>query len=361
MLPSLIVPPRYSEIETTDPDKVVAFFDSDVHSTVHSTHMAGGSSLRYSRADTGVFALADVCLPVEYAFSVEPVGELNISLRTSGIGERQTLGASGRCGPGDLYIAAQPDQPYTGWSGPAVSEPSILQLCYLAPVLLIQVAATEPTPRPGLVRFTSLEPLSQAAAACWNGARSHVAGLLDDPVAAAQPLLVGNAARLLAIAALATFPNTALTDPTSTDRHDASAATVRRATAFIEEHAHEDIAAADIAACAHVTIRAVQLAFRRHLGTSPIAYLRRVRLDRAHRQLLAADPARESVTSVAYRWGFTSPGRFAAYYRKAYGVLPSQTLRTDGAVIEHFPRQVNELTCQAACSLSAPVRSSSAW
>jgi AraC-like DNA-binding protein len=46
-----------------------------------------------------------------------------------------------------------------------------------------------------------------------------------------------------------------------------------------------------------------------------------------HRQLQAADPDHDSVTAVAYRWGFSSPSRFATYYRRAYGVPPSQTLR----------------------------------
>ncbi len=59
---------------------------------------------------------------------------------------------------------------------------------------------------------------------------------------------------------------------------------------FIDEHAHQDISTADIAAAAHVTIRAVQLAFRRHLDTTPLEYLRRVRLDRAHQELMAGHP-----------------------------------------------------------------------
>jgi len=60
---------------------------------------------------------------------------------------------------------------------------------------------------------------------------------------------------------------------------------------------------------------------------TPLEYLRQVRLEHAHRELLAGDPARQTVTSVAYRWGFPSPGRFSAYYRRTYGVSPSQTLR----------------------------------
>jgi transcriptional regulator GlxA family with amidase domain len=72
----------------------------------------------------------------------------------------------------------------------------------------------------------------------------------------------------------------------------------------------------------------VQLAFRRHLDTTPTAYLRQVRLDAARIELLAAAPEdRVTVTEVAYRWGFCSPSRFAERYRAAFGTTPSETLR----------------------------------
>lgn len=322
----LIVPPRRYVMETTDPEQAVAFFESAVSTTVRSAEIAEANSLRYSRTDAGLFSLDEVRLPLSYSFEVEPVGKLNISHRVSGTGERHTYGASDRYGPGDVYIAAHPDQAYTGVNESAAPH-SVLELAYLDLALLDRVAATDPARRHGSVRFTSLAPVSPAAAALWKATRGHVAGLLADPQAA-QPLLIGNVARLLATVAIATFPNDALISPTITDRHDASKVAARRATAFIEEHADEDIAVTDIAAAVHVSIRAVQLAFRRHLGTTPMAYLRRVRLDRARRELLAADPGRTSVAVVAYRWGFSSPGRFAAYYRKNYGVLPSQTLRS---------------------------------
>src|SRR5262249_5093474 len=134
------------------------------------------------------------------------------------------------------------------------------------------------------------------------------------PEAGSHSLLVDSAARLLAASVLTAFPNTALTDPTIEDRRDAHPDTLRRAVAFIDENAHTDISIADIAAAAYVSVRAVQLAFRRHLDVTPLEYLRRVRLDLAHRQLLTADPERDTVAAVAYRWGFPSPSRFAAYY-----------------------------------------------
>ncbi len=42
---------------------------------------------------------------------------------------------------------------------------------------------------------------------------------------------------------------------------------------------------------------------------------------------LTAFPTGLTVTAVAYRWGFSSPSRFAEHYRAAYGELPSETLR----------------------------------
>lgn len=84
---------------------------------------------------------------------------------------------------------------------------------------------------------------------------------------------------------------------------------------------------AGIARASFVTVRALQLSFRRHLDTTPLGYLRRVRLDRSHRDLLAADPARDTVTEIAARWKFSTSGPFSAYYRALYGVPPGYTLR----------------------------------
>jgi AraC-like DNA-binding protein len=67
---------------------------------------------------------------------------------------------------------------------------------------------------------------------------------------------------------------------------------LRRAIAFIEEHADTDIGVADIARASYVTPRAIQLMFRRHRDCTPMEYLRRVRLHHAHQELLGANRAR---------------------------------------------------------------------
>ena len=73
---------------------------------------------------------------------------------------------------------------------------------------------------------------------------------------------------------------------------------VRQAIDFIQANCARDISMADIAAAINVTPRAVQYMFRRHLDTTPMAYLRRIRLDRAHRDLLAADPSHDTVSGA---------------------------------------------------------------
>ncbi|MFG1930641.1 helix-turn-helix transcriptional regulator [Mycobacterium sp. NPDC048908] len=102
---------------------------------------------------------------------------------------------------------------------------------------------------------------------------------------------------------------------------------MRRAVAFVDENFHRDIGVCDIAHAVHVTPRTVQLMFRRHLGTTPMGYLRRVRLDRAHHELIDADPTAATVSEIAARWGFGHAGRFSARYQKTYGCAPSVTLR----------------------------------
>jgi transcriptional regulator GlxA family with amidase domain len=103
---------------------------------------------------------------------------------------------------------------------------------------------------------------------------------------------------------------------------------LRRAVAFIDANPERDIALADIAGAAYVTPRAVQLVFRRHLDTTPTAYLRKVRLRHAHEQLRAASPRDGvTVTEIALQWRFANPSRFAEHDRAAYGVAPSHTLR----------------------------------
>lgn len=146
------------------------------------------------------------------------------------------------------------------------------------------------------------------------------------PAAAARLETLSQVAR--DYAAVLREPRRDAAGPAAPDRPPRTTSeTTGRAVAFIENRARDDITVTDIAAAAFVTVRAVQLAFRRHLDTTPMMYLRRVRLEHAHDDLLSADPDRSTVTAIAAGWHFANASRFSAYYRAAFGVSPGQTLR----------------------------------
>lgn len=102
---------------------------------------------------------------------------------------------------------------------------------------------------------------------------------------------------------------------------------LRRALDLIDERAHEPLTVVDIADYVGYSVRALQLSFKKHLETTPREYIRRVRMDRAHTMLRLATPDTASVADIAAMFGFNQPGRFAAEYRKIYGVPPRTTLR----------------------------------
>lgn len=144
---------------------------------------------------------------------------------------------------------------------------------------------------------------------------------------ATHPMALGHVRQLLVTGLLL------LARHTYSDRlHESTAPTpaprrVRRAIDFIESRAQESLTVDAIAEAIGVSVRSLQQGFRAHLDTTPLGYLRRVRLARARSDLLAASPHDgSSVTTIALRWGFTHLSRFAQTYQAAYGELPSNTL-----------------------------------
>jgi AraC-like DNA-binding protein len=103
---------------------------------------------------------------------------------------------------------------------------------------------------------------------------------------------------------------------------------VREAMDIIESSPQSSLTTAELASQCHVSVRALQEGFRRHLGMTPMNYIQLIRLRRAHRDLRAAHPAHASVATIAHRWGFGHLGRFAAAHKAMYGETPLQTLRT---------------------------------
>lgn len=101
---------------------------------------------------------------------------------------------------------------------------------------------------------------------------------------------------------------------------------VRRAEAFIEAHFAEPLSLAEIAAQAGVSARSLQNGFQRFRNRTPMTFLRSVRLQKAHKALLVADPSLNSVMQIALACGFSHMGEFGTAYKRMYGVTPRETL-----------------------------------
>ena len=124
-----------------------------------------------------------------------------------------------------------------------------------------------------------------------------------------------------------------MSSPTPTPTPNASsgpkfaAPLLRLAIDYIHDNCARDIGMADIATAINVTPRSVQYMFRRHLDTTPMTHIYvRFAWRAAHRDLLAADPSRDTVAAIATRWGFAHTGRFSQTYRAEFGESPSVTL-----------------------------------
>ncbi len=100
---------------------------------------------------------------------------------------------------------------------------------------------------------------------------------------------------------------------------------VKLARDFINEHPHVHATGTELAALTGVSLRSLQVGFRRFIGSSISTYQRQVRLERA-RDDLARNPE-SAIDEVALRWGFTNTSRFSRYFKGAFGVSPRDITR----------------------------------
>ncbi|MFE5340568.1 helix-turn-helix transcriptional regulator [Isoptericola sp. NPDC056578] len=235
-------------------------------------------------------------------------------------GEIELQHAGEAFGPGPVLLDA-PDRATATWETARTSGLT-LDRGYVRAVAARLTGRDQPTHL-----FRSGSPRDPAAARAWKATTRYAAqSLTRDAEALSSAVLQSSLAHHVALSLLHAFPNVALDDQGRAAER-VLPPVVRRASAYIDEHAHEAITVDDVAAAVHVSTRGLQAAFRRSLGATPGDALRRARLDGARRELLDGDPEVVTVAAVARRWGFLHLGHFAAAYRRAHDELPSQTLR----------------------------------
>ncbi|MFC8045518.1 helix-turn-helix transcriptional regulator [Nocardia sp. NPDC057353] len=323
MVTPAALPIRRAEFRSTDADAATAVFEQLYVGNRTRFHEVGpDAAVAVATASNARLATDSISSTMGYRVDTEPLDYLFVTRLTAG---RLTISGA------DREI-----RQYAG--GPAALFPLGTELRFdaeqiempglrlpLAPVL---EAAAELGTDAADFRFLAFQPVSESASRWWNGLFHTVCRELF-----ATESVLGNAlvatefAAALAASALTVFPNTTMT-ASPPDPGAASDTALGRATDYLHAHAAEPVTVADIAAAAGVTPRALQYAFRTHHDTTPLGYLREIRLGRAHSDLLAAIAGDgQTVAGIALHWGFSSPGRFAAAYQQRYGVSPVRTLR----------------------------------
>jgi YesN/AraC family two-component response regulator len=96
---------------------------------------------------------------------------------------------------------------------------------------------------------------------------------------------------------------------------------VRKAMAYIHEHYAESILRRDIAQHVNIAEDYLTFCFRQELGTTPIKYLQRYRLNQARSLLLESN---KTITEIALMVGFSDAGYFSRLFHREMGVSPDK-------------------------------------
>lgn len=254
---------------------------------------------------------------------LEPAGLPNAAVIKQGSGEISSAGEELRHGPGTAFM-----MPADRSSATVVNAVSMATL--QVPWTAAGAVAEEWTGMPAAeLRFAAMAPVSTARQRAFGRTVDFICGqLITSAITEIEPLLAQELTRLAAAAMLETFPNTAMTAGYLPGPGWVASATVKRATDFIDARAGQPITVEEVASSAQVTVYALRYSFKQHLGTTPEAYLRRSRLDRAHQDLSNADPASgASAADVARRWGWASLSQFNRAYLRRFGKRPGLAWR----------------------------------
>lgn len=288
-----------------------------------------GTSLRMSgpigvvqhhREDHGTIAFDHIKVDAAYALDSDAMPALVVVDMIGGAIEYTRDGVSDRAVDGDTVLVS-------GWDMPFTARADFVDMratTVTGAALMVAVQEVSPDYPWEHITFTSYVPHSPAAGARWRATVDQLSSMLS---AQSTPDESDAAARLIGHTLLQTFPNNVVVRAGREVDRDAAAeapSTVRRAVRIIEQHAAEELTAADLARACGVTPRTLQYAFRQHLGCTPQDYLRRIRLDLARRSM--REGTHTSVGDAAASYGFFNPGRFATYYRQVFDENPGQTL-----------------------------------
>jgi AraC-like DNA-binding protein len=307
----------HEQFRTFDPDDARRFFAAAYTPSWQVTGLGRGSAVKHRRCTAGSMSLDEVLM--QGRVSCEIAGGESVVVIQPRAGSLTTNSGSFRELDHPVLVA-------DGMSCVLQVNSARFDVVSIREEVLRKVAADQHAPLPSKIRFLDWRPRSRAAARAWRRALDYVTATLSSAETAQQPLIAASMAAVLATAVLECYPSN-LTADNDVLNDPAVPEALKDAVSFIHCHAASDVGIHDVAAAVHLTPRAVQYLFKHQLDTTPTRYLRRVRLHRAHLDLVSSDRTKTTVSEIAQRWGFIHTGRFAVQYRQTYGQSPHTTLR----------------------------------
>lgn len=94
---------------------------------------------------------------------------------------------------------------------------------------------------------------------------------------------------------------------------------------YLRENAKNEIHMDDVEWISGVSKNKLYSDFKRYIGVPPTAYLKRIRMEGVRGDIIKSLGA-DSISTLAFNWGFTHLGRFSTEYKKIFGETPSDTL-----------------------------------
>ncbi|MGN8050224.1 helix-turn-helix transcriptional regulator [Curtobacterium sp. 22159] len=188
---------------------------------------------------------------------------------------------------------------------------------------LERVAAEHHGVQPAQIAFDHAQAPRRDDLRAWNAQVQRAADTVlgNAPV---SPLVLAETAHETAVALLATFAHTVLAPEVVLPQ--GATGRVRAAVEYMHAFAHTPISTTDVAEHVGLSVRGLQQAFQRQVGSAPNTMLRGIRLDRVRDELRSSAPGEVTVAAVAVRWGFAHLGRFSGAYATRFGEYPRDTL-----------------------------------
>lgn len=102
--------------------------------------------------------------------------------------------------------------------------------------------------------------------------------------------------------------------------------TLDKVLGYIDQHIKEELSVEELAQLSGISLRKLYNLFSQQLSTTPKLLIKQRKLNAIQRDL-ASNPKIRNVTEAALDYSFTHLGRFSSDYKKAFGELPSDTLK----------------------------------